>query len=103
MEATRVQANSCAAISLRTMETKNEGELLSLPELIDFPEIEEKILALKSRGKTLSLVQCGATFSNRQKNDRPARGALEFKVSKKLRDDKNNFMEEEALFACNKD
>lgn len=103
MEATRVLANSCAAIRLRTLETKSESEFLSLQELLDCQEIKEKILALKAQGKTLSLVQCGATFSNRQKNERPARGVIEFRVSQKLCDDRKNFMEEEALFACNKD
>ena len=102
METTSVQTNSCAEIRLKSMRTESESEFSSCEELFESPDAQEKIFALKGQDKKLSLVLCGATFKNRQRNGAPARGVIEFKVGNKLRDDKNNFMEEAALFSCNK-
>ena len=101
MEATSASANSCADISLKTMKSFSQEEF-ALSAFCSIQEVQEKIQALQSQGKRLCLVECGATFANKLDGSKPARGVIEFKTSKKIHDDKNNFMEEDAIFSCNK-
>lgn len=102
MEATSVQANSCAAITLKTMQALCEEELLALADFSQEEEASKTIAALKAQGKKLSLVACRADFRNCLRNGKPAHGLIEFTASQKICDDKKNFMEESALFSCNK-
>lgn len=102
MEATSVKANSCAGVELRTMESVGKKDFDGQTEFAGGEQVLQEIERLKSEDKTLCLIKCGAAFKNVQKNSKPAHGLIEFAVDEKLRDDKNNFMEEGALFACNK-
>ena len=102
MEATGVNANFCASVSLKTVKALSQEEFDMTSEFFCSPSVRQKILSLQAQGKRLSLVDFGAVFANKEAASKPARGLLEFKVSKKLCDDMKNFMEESAALSCNK-
>lgn len=102
MEATKVLSSSCAAIHLKALECAEESGMGLYPDFSASQKAQGKILSLKASSKKLALVKFDATFRNLQKDGRPARGVIDFKVSQKLCDDLKNYMEEVAGFACNK-
>ncbi len=102
MEATSVQSNSCASVSLLAMESKSQEKFFECADFYGDAEIQKRIQGLSAQGKRLALVKCGATFKNRLQDGKPASGTIEFKASQKLRDDKKNFMEEKVLLTFNK-
>ncbi|MCR5045237.1 MAG: Ig-like domain-containing protein [Treponema sp.] len=102
MEALSIQGNSSANINIVSINSKAENDFIPNEDFILKPSIAEKISQLKSDGKKLSLIECDSIFKNRLQNEKPAYGIIEVKISKALKDNKGNFMEEEKLFSFNK-
>lgn len=102
MEGTSVLTNACASITINALSSIKSGKIMDSIDLLRMQNAARKIEELESERKNLCLVKCNSIFINRQKNDDPARGIIEFCASEKICDDKKNFMEEKAVFACNK-
>lgn len=102
MEATSVQTYSCASLVLTGMKSVRQEDFAACADFFGEQGVAEKVAQLSAAGKKLALVKADAVFKNRLQGESPAHGIIEVKVSQKLADDKNNFMEESELLSFNK-
>ena len=101
-EGISVASYYAGTIDCKALESLTEEGLYEQTSFIQDDEAREKIESIKSADCKLCAVKFSAQFKNAEINENPSLGIIEFLAATRLRDDKNNYLEEETRLSCNK-
>lgn len=101
-EGINVASYYAGTIDCKAIESLTEEELFKSSIFLEDSEAKQKLDSIKSSDSKLCSLKFSAQFKNAEINENPSPGIIEFLSNTALRDDKNNYLEEETRLSCNK-
>ena len=101
-EGINVASYYAGTIDCKAIESLTEEELCKSSIFLEDSEAKQKLDSIKSSDSKLCSLKFSAQFKNAEINENPSPGIIEFLSNTALRDDKNNYLEEETRLSCNK-